>query len=347
MWKLGQLVPVQWIRRTNAVARALRSMHGERPFDMISFPDGYGEGFAYSFAPVAPFAVQLFGPASLVQRWDRRRVPPIRARMESWLERRPAARADVLISATRAFAATIAGEWSIPKDRIRIIRNPLNTQLFRPSNTIASPATNRILFVGHLQRLKGLEALANAIPLVAKRHSDVEFQLIGNDTRSAPGGGSMREWLMSKLAAVGTLEQVRFSEPVPQSELVSLYQDCTVFVLPSLNDVYPNAVLEAMGCARPCVVTSSVGVAELIREGACGSVVPPNDAIALADALSQLLSAPQQRRDEMGMRGRRIVERACARDVIAAQTIEVYRDVLGANASPQPKTAYHPPGAPS
>ena len=90
MWKLGHWVPVYWVRRSLAVWRALQRLQAERPFDIVSFADGYGEGCRYSLSPLGPFAVQLFGPASLVQQWDGRSVPPFRARIESWMERRPA-----------------------------------------------------------------------------------------------------------------------------------------------------------------------------------------------------------------------------------------------------------------
>ena len=48
-----------------------------------------GRAGGYSYSPMTPFTVHLYGPASVVQRWDGRAVPPIRARMEEWMERRP------------------------------------------------------------------------------------------------------------------------------------------------------------------------------------------------------------------------------------------------------------------
>jgi len=329
MWKLGGWLPVSWFRRSFAVQRTLQRLHSERPFDLVSFPDGYGEGFRYSFLPLTPFAVQLFGPASFVQRWDGRTVSPVRARVESWMERRPAAKASLVISATRRFAELVAGEWVLDPARIRIIRNPLDLARFRPADAGARVDGRRVLFVGHLQRLKGVHALAAAIPLVVARHPDVEFAFVGNDTSSGPGGVSMRRFLERTLSEGGVLGRVRFIDPVPQRELVPLYQACSVFVLPSLNDVYPNAVLEAMACGRPCVVTDTVGAAELVTEARGGHVVPPDDFEALAAAISEMLSIPEPQREEMGVRARRIVERACATPVIAAQTVEAYRDVIG------------------
>ena len=329
MWKLGHWVPVYWVRRSLAVWRALQRLQAERPFDIVSFADGYGEGCRYSLSPLGPFAVQLFGPTSLVQQWDGRSVPPFRASIESWMERRPAIGAALVISATRRFADLMIRQWSLAPERIRIIRNPLDLDRFRPAAAERQHHSKRVLFAGHLQRLKGLHALATAIPIVARKHPDAEFQLVGNDTRSGPGGISMRRFLEQTLAESGVLDRVLISDSMPQSKLIPLYQNCTVFVLPSLNDVYPNAVLEAMACGRPCVVTETVGAAELIAESQCGLVVPPDDADALAAAISELLALPASSRDEMGTRGRRMVERVCATPVIAAQTISAYRSVIG------------------
>jgi len=327
-WKLGSVLPVQWLQRSRAVARELTQLQMTRKFDLVSFPDGYGEGFYYSFAPRGPFVVYLFGPASLVQQWDGREISPLRRRSESWLERRPAARADIVISATRRFADVIGPLWSIDPRRVRIIRNPLDLSRFRPPADGSGPAADRVLFVGHLQPLKGLHALAEAIPIVASRHPKAEFWFVGNDTRSAPGSTSMRQLLEARFSDAGIRDRVRFFDPVPQAELVGFYQHCAVFTLPSLNDVYPNAVLEALACGRPCVVTDTVGAAELVAEGDAGRIVPPGTAAHLAEALSSLLALTHEGRAAMGARGRAVVERHCAMPVIARQTIEAFRDAI-------------------
>jgi len=334
MWKLGRWMPVSWIRRSFAVWRTLRLLHHQYCFDLVSFPDGYGEGLRYSYSPFVPFAVQLFGPASLVQRWDGRRVPRVRARVEAWVEQRPASRASLVIAATQRFADLIIREWSLDQARTRVIRNPLDLVLFRPGDGRA-PDPKTVLFVGHLQRLKGLATLAAAIPGVVAQHPDVQVRLVGNDTNSAPDGTSMKRYLTRYLGERGFLDRVQFIDPVPQAELVSLYQRCTVFVLPSLHDVYPNAVLEAMACARPVVVTTTVGTSEIITDGETGFLVSPEDPPALASAISRVLAMPRSNREEIGARARRTVERLCAAPIIAAQTVDAYRDVLRNGASAQ------------
>lgn len=327
-WRLGRWVPVRWLRWSLAVRQALREIQSQQPFDLVIFPDAYGEGFCFSLSPFIPYAVRFGGPASVVQRWDGRAIDPVRARIETWLERLPASRANLLICASRAFAEQISEEWSLDASRFQIIRNPLRLDRFCPARPDFDRPSARVLFVGHLQPLKGVHDLMAAVPLVAKQHPGVDFQLVGNDTKTGPGQTSLRRVLENSLRECGELDRVMFLEPLPQPELVPFYQSCSVFALPSHHDVYPNAVLEAMGCGRPCVVTRTTGVAELVSESGCGLVVPPGDPPALAAAISEILAMPEALRAEMGARGRRIVEDVCATPVIAAQAAAAYRAAI-------------------
>ncbi|HKW81487.1 MAG TPA: glycosyltransferase family 4 protein, partial [Casimicrobiaceae bacterium] len=216
----------------------------------------------------------------------------------------------------------------LDRSRIRIVRNPLDVNRFRPRSPQDSATENRVLFVGHLQALKGVHDLVAAIPAVVARCPGAEFLLVGNDTRTGPGRSSLQALLERELSALGAADRVRFVAPLPQAELVPLYQSCALLVLPSHHDVYPNAVLEAMGCGRPCVVTGTTGVAELVNESRCGIVVPPHDPAALAAAIGDILAMAPPQRDEMGARGRRIVEALCATPTIAGQAVAAFREAI-------------------
>jgi glycosyltransferase involved in cell wall biosynthesis len=327
-WKLGSLLPLPWMQRAVEVRRGVLRLHRERPLDLVRFPDGYGEGAAYCHRPVVPFVVHLHGPASVLQRWDGRRIPPVRRRVERWIERRPARRASLLIAGTRWFADLMTKEWGLDARRIRIIRNPIDTDQFRPSVNGAGPRSRTILFAGHLQWFKGVSVLAAAVPRVLSRHPEARFLFVGNDTRSAPGGGSLKAYVEQELRAAGALDRTRFVDPVPAAELVRHYHESAGLVLPSFQEVYGNVVVEAMACGRPCVVTRTVGAAELVVPGKSGFVVPPNDPDALAHALGELLDLPDDARSRMGHEGRRTVELSCAAEVIASETVKAYREVL-------------------
>ena len=328
LWKLGRLLPVSWIRRSWGMARALRRLNREHRFDIVSFPDCEGVGFFYAFWPKGHFVIQLFGPATLVERWDKRRVPRVRGWVQGVFERHPVRKASLVICATERFAGIIAREWSLHLRRLRVIRNPLNVDLFQPANGRGEPRGKTVLFVGHLQYLKGLLALAASVPIVVRDHPDVHFVLLGNDTRSGPDGTSMRGLVSDFLHERGVLSHVTFATPVPQTELVSRYQGCSVFVLPSLRDVFPNAVLEAMACGRPCITTHATGVAEIIEDGRSGFLVPPDDPAELGRAISRVLAMTARDRDEIGRRARATVERCCTGLAIAHATVEAYKELL-------------------
>jgi len=332
-WKLGRFVPVPWVRRSFAVWKALKRLRRQYPIEFIRFPDGYGEGFRFSCSPFSPYAVHLHGPASLVQRWDGRFVPPVRSKVEEWLERRPAQHATLLVAGTRKFADLLAARWSLDPKRIRIIRNPVDIETFSPGPAPPGPVARTMLFVGHVQWIKGPTVLAAAIPLVLAKDRNVRFLFIGNDTKSAPGGGSMQRFLEDSLARSGGLGSVSFLGPVPHSELVTHYRGCTALVLPSFREAYGNVVIEAMACGRPCIVTSAVGASELIADGKTGFVVPPDNPEELAQAILTLLAMPDAAIHQMGMEACAAIGRACAVSVIAEQTVHAYRSAIGAEPS--------------
>jgi glycosyltransferase involved in cell wall biosynthesis len=342
-WKLGRFVPVPWVQRSFVVWRALERLRLQHPIELIRFPDGYGEGFCFSCSPFAPYAIHLHGPASLVQRWDGRFVPPVRSKVEEWLERRPAQHATLLVAGTRRFADLLASKWSLDRSRIRIIRNPVDIEKFCPGPAVPRPTRKAVLFAGHLQWIKGPSVLAAAIPRVLAEHAEVEFQFIGNDTKSAPGGGSIRRLMEDLLAPTGALRRVSFLDPMPHSELVTRYRACAVLVLPSFREAYGNVVIEAMACARPCIVTSEVGASELIVHGKTGLVVPPDNPEELAQAILRLLAMSDVAINEMGMQARATVERTSAVSVIAAQTVDAYRDIIRAGPSKSLRGAWSTP----
>ena len=327
-WKVGRLLPVNWLRWSSAACRALRELHVQRSLDVVVLPDAYGEGFRFALNPFIPFVVRFGGPASIVQKWDGRSVPPLRRAVERRMERLPPSRASLLVCASRRFAEFISREWSLDLSRFRYVRNPLDVRRFTPNASVAGSGSPLVLFAGHVQPLKGVQDLVDAMPLVARAVPDVRARVVGNDTRTGPDGGSFRAHLEHRLREGGAQGRVDFVATVPQDALVSMYQQCDVFVLPSHNDVYPNAVLEAMGCGRPCIVSETAGVAELVERADCGRVVPPRDPAALAAAIIELLRLPIDARDAMGARARKIVEDLCAPDVIARQAVEVYREAI-------------------
>jgi glycosyltransferase involved in cell wall biosynthesis len=119
---------------------------------------------------------------------------------------------------------------------------------------------------------------------------------------------------------------VVFLGPMPQKEIATLLNRCTVFVLPSLSEGFPSSVLEAMACEKPVVVTSGIGLEEVVRDA--GLYVPPSSPRALADAIKKVL----RDRDlgiELGRRGRRrVIDYYDWRDIVS-RVNRLFERVIG------------------
>ncbi len=124
--------------------------------------------------------------------------------------------------------------------------------------------------------------------------------------------------------------RVVFSGPVRGRDKEWLLHHATALALPSSLEGHPMALLEAMACRRPVVVSDLPVLKEMVGEGEDrrGLVVPVGDVQALARALSSLEANPREA-EGMGQRGKELVERQFGWGRIADATVEVYREVLG------------------
>jgi glycosyltransferase involved in cell wall biosynthesis len=108
-------------------------------------------------------------------------------------------------------------------------------------------------------------------------------------------GDGGREAELRTLARSARLPAV-FTGLLESDELVAALAAADVVVHPSLNEIFPNAVGEAMACARPVIAADAGGTAELVGSNGAGILVPPGDADALAAAVRELLEDPERRR---------------------------------------------------
>lgn len=173
-------------------------------------------------------------------------------------------------------------------------------------------------FIGRLVPDKGGMHFLRAAARLVPEFPQVRFLLAGRGTEEANLKAAARE--------LGIGERVRFlgfREDVPE---ITAALDLSV--LPSVDCDASSAVLkEAMAVGRPVVATSIGGAAEIVRHGETGLLVPPGDAVALADAIRQILSRPDRGR-ALGVRGRQRVRAEFTQDRLVEGTLEAYRKVL-------------------
>jgi glycosyltransferase involved in cell wall biosynthesis len=146
------------------------------------------------------------------------------------------------------------------------------------------------------------------------------------------GDGPARPGLESLAREIGVADRVKWHGQVPQSALPRLYQSAAALVVPSAEEGLGLVAVEALLCETPVVAFDSGGLRDVIQHDKTGILVPPGDRTALANALDELL-AREGRGSDLGRAGRIYALSAFAPESAARRYAEIYRQVLGANAS--------------
>jgi glycosyltransferase involved in cell wall biosynthesis len=171
--------------------------------------------------------------------------------------------------------------------------------------------------VGRLHPQKGFASLLAAVARVRERLPAIRLLLVG--------GGALRRDLVARAEALGLAEVVIFAGS--RGDVPEILAALDLFVLPSLWEGLPNAVLEAMAAGLPVVATAAGGTPEVVVDGETGLLVPPGDVTALAEAIERLLRDPGLRR-KMGEAGRKRVEGHFTIEQTVAQTVALYETLL-------------------
>ena len=182
-------------------------------------------------------------------------------------------------------------------DLDRYAPQPAAGRAFRERYGIAAGA-HVVLTTAKLTRNKGHEVAITALARLHGSGSPVTYLVCGDGGREAE---------LRALAEAVRLPAV-FTGLLESAEIIAALAAADVVVHPSLNEIFPNAVGEAMACGRPVVAADAGGTAELLgRDGNTGVLIPPGDAGALAEAVRDLLADPG-RRDRLGAAARRRIE---------------------------------------
>jgi glycosyltransferase involved in cell wall biosynthesis len=229
-----------------------------------------------------------------------------------------ARRVDRLFTSSAESARTIEADFGVRPERICMVANGVDTELFRPDpDQTRNP--RELLCVGRASDPnKGLPTLIDALPHLP---DDVFLTLVDDDH---PDNVARK-----RAAALGLGERVRIVGRVPIDELVTLYRRAALVVVPSRYEGFGLPAAEAMACGAPVVACAAGALPEVVTTGGGGRLVPPANPEALAAAVRELLDDPVLRA-ELGARGREGIVDAYAWPRVAAATAEVYAEVVAA-----------------
>ncbi len=272
-----------------SVLPCLLRLRRELPFDVIDAHFGYPEGVA------AAILGRIFGvPVILTLRG-------LEVRLEHDRLRRPqlawALGAADRVIAVSADLADLAVRLGLPRERVRVIGNGVEPELFRPLDRAAcrrqlglsdarSGAGPYLLTVGTLSERKGAHLVLDAMALLAGRLPGLRYLLVGGAGAEGAEGAA----LARRAERLGLADRVVFAGPRPPAELPAWYGAADLFVLPSALEGCPNVVVEALACGTPVVATAVGSVPQLLADPEVGTIVPRRDAEAVAAAIESALA---------------------------------------------------------
>ncbi len=178
-----------------------------------------------------------------------------------------------------------------------------------------------ILHMGRINFKKGLDILVRAFAQVASAREDVHLVLAGPDNEGY--GEQVNRWLVRE----GVRDKATFTGMLQGQDKLEALKDADIFALPSYTENFGIAVLEAMACRLPVVISNKVNIWREVKDGGAG-LVTSCDADEVAAALTLLLE-DEVLRGKMGKAGSVLVNTSYSWDSVARNLLEAYRAVVG------------------
>ncbi|MEM6300298.1 MAG: glycosyltransferase family 4 protein [Pseudomonadota bacterium] len=222
-----------------------------------------------------------------------------------------------IITVSEQSRQDIARDFGLSVDQIGLIYNGIDTAVFRPIEASSGDRLRLMATASADAPLKGLRYLLKAYAALLAEFPNLELLVIGQ-----PQAGGKTDRLLDRL---GLRQRVQFVTGVSTEELVSLYSQATIAVIPSIYEGFGLPAGEAMACAVPVVSTNGGALPEIV--GDAGVIVPTANAEALTSALSRLLK-DQSERARLANAGRQRILENFSWHVCASQLLDYYRGAI-------------------
>jgi teichuronic acid biosynthesis glycosyltransferase TuaC len=189
-----------------------------------------------------------------------------------------------------------------------------------PSTGLTRDAEPALVTVGHLVARKRHADVLRALAVLRDRHPTLRYVIVGD--------GPERVALEGLAARLGIRERVQLCGQLPPAEAIERARRCTLFVMPSTEEAFGVAYIEAMAGGLPAIgCRGEPGPEEIAAAGDGFMLVPPGDIERLTQRIDELLSDPQRLR-EAGRRARATVAAHFTWERCGEQTVAAYEHVL-------------------
>jgi glycosyltransferase involved in cell wall biosynthesis len=287
------------LRHAAAVHREVLRIHGRTAVDAVLAPLWRSEGVVCALDDRFPTVVSCMTSIQTTIDLDppTRRIPDIDERLA--LERESLRRCRFLHGLTDAVLSKTISDHQLEPEATVVIGRGLRDRGVPRRQRTAPDGPVKVLFVGRIERRKGVDTLLEAARELVEAGLGVTFTLAGPNADPDYYDGLEREACRHP----GLRQRVRFTGQVSDDALLALYAEADIVCVPSRYESHGIVLLEAMMSAKPILTCNAGGIDEVITPGHDALAVAPDDARALATALRRLVSEPELR-DRLGAAAR-------------------------------------------
>lgn len=316
----------RWITYSAQVAAAVADLHARKPLDLVEFADWGSEAFIHLLNQTEwnwiPTVIHLHGPIVMFAHAIGWPDPESNFyRIASMMEETCVQRADAVFSSSRCSAQWCERYHGLNIRLIPVIHTGVDTKMFYPRD-VAKADNPTVVFVGKIERNKGVELLVNAALELAEQVPNLRIQLLGRGNRE------LAQQLDRQAQEAGFADLLQFVGYVDQSQLPEYLSRSHVFAAPSQYEGGPGFVyLEAMACGLPVIACSGSGASEVVTPGVNGLLIPPQDRGALVEALKTLLT-DERLRQELSVHALDYVVREANRENCLRRLEQFYTSVV-------------------
>jgi colanic acid biosynthesis glycosyl transferase WcaI len=242
--------------------------------------------------------------------------------------------ADRIVVVTPAFEEHLVEHWNVPREKISVIENGVETQLFAPEPLAGGKGSNLrreldaeekfvVSYIGTMGMAHGLETIIAAAIQLRATNPDVVFLMVGE--------GAAKERIAT-LARERGLNNLRFVDQQPREKIpayIAASDVCLVLLKKTdlFKTVIPTKMLEFMSCARPVILGVDGQARAILEEARAGLAIEPENSDALVNAI-RYLAANREEARELGQNGRAHILRRFSRPQTAERYIRVLEHML-------------------
>jgi glycosyltransferase involved in cell wall biosynthesis len=241
--------------------------------------------------------------------------------------------ADRIVVVTPAFEDHLVEHWNIPREKISVVENGVETRLFAPEPAREAGSNLRreldaeekfvVSYIGTMGMAHGLETIIAAASLLRHTNPEIVFLMLGE--------GAEKERIAA-LARQRGLSNLRFVDQQPRETIpayIAASDVCLVLLKKTdlFKTVIPTKMLEFMACARPVILGVDGQARAILEEARAGLAIEPENSDALVNAI-RYLAAYREEASKLGQNGRAYILRKYSRHQTAEKYIRVLEHML-------------------